>query len=229
MNQFERLQQAWQSQRCKPLDISPDHFLKMPRHLLLMTARIERWAHFVLDMIVVVLLLIPGTRMLWSIRNIQKDWPWIIYCACIAWVVGFMLLNHWRRRRHAPRYDEPMLAHVEWSIKEIEYRMWQDRHTFWWYILPLALGCMIPTAISIAMIGFPEVHDWPSLIVLLFTLLFALGVFAAIFAFVHWVIMSVQRMRPVVEARRRELEALRTLRETLLNPEEPKAPDSAPE
>ena len=88
MNQFEKLQQAWQSQRCKPLDISPDHFLKMPRHLLLMTARIERWAHFVLDMIVVVLLLIPGTRMLWSIRNIQKDWPWIIYCACIAWSWG---------------------------------------------------------------------------------------------------------------------------------------------
>lgn len=211
---LDRLQQAWQSQ-CfsnKPLDIDP--------RLLLMKARIERWAYFFLDMVLIVLLLIPGTWMVGRIRDIHKDWPWIIYCACIAWVIGFMLFNQWRRRRHAPRYDEPMLAHVEWSIKEIEFRIWQNRHTLWWYTLPLALGCMIPTAISMGMMGFAEVHDWASLFVLLFSLLSALAVFAATFAFVHWVIMRVEGMRTVVEARRRELEALRALRETLLNMEE---------
>ncbi len=221
MNMLDKLQQVWQSQCAKPLDIGPDQFLKMPRHLLLTTARIERWAYFVIDMLLILILLIPGTGMLWRIRDIHKDWPWLIYVACIGWVVGFILFNHWRRWRHAPRYDEPMLAHVEWSIKEIEYRLWQDRYTLWWYIVPLALGCMIPSTISIGIMGFAEVHDWASFFVLLSTLLFTLGVFAAIFALVYWVIMSVQRMRPVVEARRRELEALQSLRKTLLNPEEP--------
>ena len=213
MNILDKLQQAWQSQRCKPLDINPNHLLK--------TARFERWAYFVLEMVGVLLLLIPGTWMLWRIRDIPKDWPWLIYVACIAWVVGFLLFNQWRGRRRAARYEEPLVAHVEWAIKDIEYRMWQDRHTLWWYIVPLALGCMIPTTISICIRHFPEVHDWVSFFELLFTLLLVLGFFAAFFAAVHWFISRVQGMHTVVEARRRELEALRALRETLLNSKEP--------
>ena len=214
MNSLEKLQQAWQSQRCKPL--TPDHFAKMPGNLLLMTARLERWAYFVIDMLLILVLLIPGIGMLRGIRDIHKDWPWLIYVACIAWVVGFVLFNHWRRRRHAPRYDEPMLAHVEWSIKQIEYRIWQDRYTLWWYIVPLALGCMIPPAISSGL-EFHRTHDWE----ILFALLFMLAFFAAFFAAVHWIISRIQGMRAVVEVRRRELDALRTLREALLNSERP--------
>lgn len=215
MNLFDKWQQAWQSQCHQPLDINPDQ-LRQSAASVLMVARVERWAHFVLDMVLILILLIPGTWMLGRIRDLHKDWPWLIYVACIAWVVGFVLFNRWRRRRHAARYDAPLLAHVEGAIKDIESRMWRDRYSFWWYILPLALGCMLPPTISFAL-QFHRTHDWESF----FSLLFLLGFFAAFFAAVHWFMSRVRRIRTVVAAQRRELEALRALRETLLNPEEP--------
>jgi hypothetical protein len=216
MNVLDKLQQVWQSQCNQPLDVKPEQFARMPGDLLLMTARFERWAYFVIDMLIILLLLIPGTWMLTRIREIHKDWPWLIYVSCIAWVIGFMLYHRWRRRRHAPHYDAALVAHVEWAIKDIEYRMWQDRYMLWWYIVPLALGCMIPTAITFGR-EFLRTHDWE----VLFTLLLGIGFFAAFFAAVHWFISRVQRMHTVVEVQRRELEALWALRETLLNPDGP--------
>lgn len=206
MNILDKLQQAWQSQCNKPFDINPDQLIK--------TARFERRRAFLTDMLVILILFIAGIWMAWMKRDIHKDWPWLIYCACLAWVVGFMLFNQWRRRRHAARYEEPLLDHVEWAMKHIEYRMWQDRHTFWWYTLPIALACMIPPTISFGM-DFHRTHEWRFLL----ALLVSLGLFAAAFTFVQWAIARGLRMGS--EARRRELEALRALRETLLNSEEP--------
>ncbi len=93
MNNFlDRLQQAWQSQCSKPLDVNPDQLLNV--------ARLERRVYFWVDMFVIFVFLCVGTGMLWSaFRDIQKDWPWLIYAASIAWVVGYMLFNRWRRRR----------------------------------------------------------------------------------------------------------------------------------
>jgi hypothetical protein len=206
-NFLEKLQQAWQSQCSKPLDVNPGQLLK--------TARLERRAYFWIDMFVILVLLSVGAWMLRStFRDIQKEWPWLIYSASDVWVVWYILLNRWRRRGHAAHYDEPLLSHVEWSIKDIEHRMWQDRHTSWWYTLPIALGCMIPPAISFVM-DYIRKPEWG----LLFALLVTEGMFAGIFYFVHWTIKT--GMRIGHEARRKELEALRTLRETLLDIEEP--------
>jgi hypothetical protein len=80
----------------------------------------------------------------WAFRDIQKDWPWLIYTASLAWVVGYVLFDRWRRRRDAVHHDEPLLAHVEGAIKEVEHQKWLSGNTLWWYILPIALGCMIP-------------------------------------------------------------------------------------
>ena len=107
---------------------------------------------FWVDISVISFFLCVGVFMLWSaFRDIQKDWPWLIYAASVAWVVGYILFNRWRRRRDAAHYDEPLLAHVEWSIKDIEHQMWLDRYSLWWYILPIALGCMIPPVLFFAM------------------------------------------------------------------------------
>jgi hypothetical protein len=207
----DELQQAWQSQCSKPIDVKPDQLLKV--------VRLERRIRFWCDVFVILVLLSVGAWMLRSaFRDIHKDWPWLIYSACLAWVVGFMLFNQWRRRRHAPHYEEPLLAHVEWSIKDIEYRMWQDRHTFWWYTLPIALGCMIPPTIFFVM-DYIRKREWGLPFASLFTLLFTLGFFAAVFTFVHWAIKRGMRMGQ--EGRRQELQALRALRESLLNTEEP--------
>jgi hypothetical protein len=213
LDKLQRLQCAWQSQCNMPMppDFNPDQ--------LLWAVRLERRMTFMTDMFVMLILLICGIWMLWMARDIRKDWPWLIYTACLAWVVGFMLFNQWRRRRHAARYDEPMLAHVEWAIKDLEHRMWQDRYTFWWYTLPIALGCMIPPTIFFVM-EFIRKPEWGRLFGGVFALLFTLGVFAAVFIFVHLVISNGLRIGS--KARRRELEALRALRESLLNTEEPR-------
>jgi hypothetical protein len=96
--------------------------------------------------------------------------------------------------------------------------MWQDRYMLWWYTLPIALGCMIPPTIFFVM-DFIRKPEWGRLFQGAFALLFSLGVFAAIFIFVHKVISY--GLRVGNEARRQELEALRALRESLLNTEEP--------
>ena len=207
LDKLVKLQQAWQSQCSKPIDVKPDQLLKI--------ARLQRWVYFCVDVFVISVLLGVGGWMLWfAFRDIHNEWPWLIYSACMVSVVGFMLFHRWRRRRHAAHYDQPMLAHVEWSIKDIEHRMWMDRYTFWWYILPIALGCMIPPAISFAM----EYGKRPRLDSLI-PLLLGEAVFAAVFYFVHWAIKKGQRIG--LQGQLKELQALRTLRETLLNSEEP--------
>jgi hypothetical protein len=206
MIELDRLQLAWQSQPAPTLDGDPDQLLKF--------ARLDRRVALFGDVVVIVVLLIVGIGMLaWALRDIRRDWPWLIYSASDAWVVGFMLFNQWRRRRHAARFDEPLLAHVEWSINDIEHRMVQDRRSFWWYVLPIALGCMIPPTVLFAR-NFGRGPTWQPIVALLFTL----GGFAAVFAFVH---LSMRYgMRKAHEQCRRELAALRALRETLLKAEE---------
>ena len=118
-NFLDKLQQAWQSQCSTPIDVNPDQLLKVARH--------ERRVQFWVDIGMISFFLCVGVLMLgWAFRDIQKDWPWLISSASLAWVVGYILFDRWRRRRDAAHYDEPLLAHVEWSIKDIEHRMWLD-------------------------------------------------------------------------------------------------------
>ena len=193
MNNFlDRLQEAWQSQCNKPLDVNPDQLLK--------TTRLGRRASFWVDMGVISFFLCAGAWMFrFAFRDIQKDWPWLIYSASLASVVGYILFNRWRRRRHAAHYDEPLLAHVEWSIKDIEYQMWLDRYSPWWYILPVALGCMIPPVFFFAMN-----YSKRPLSNSLMPLLVNEGVFAATFIFVYLVMKF--GVRVANEGHRQQLE-----------------------
>ena len=151
--------------------------------------------------------------LVWAFRDIHKGWPWLIYSACIAWVVAYMLFNRWQRRRNAAHADEPLLAHVEWSIKDIEHRMWQERYSLWWYIVPLALGCMIPPVIF-----FARDHGKRPPFDSLMPLLSSEVTFAVTFIFVYLVMKFAVRIAN--EKHRQELQALRALRESLLNTDE---------
>ena len=136
-NLLDSLQQAWQAQQCATPAMNPDQLLK--------GVRIQRRVNLRVDIMVILVFLCVGALMLWSaFRDIQKDWPWLISAASNAWVVGYILFDQWRRRRDAAHYDETLLAHVEWSIKELEHQKWLSRNTLWWYLLPIALACMIP-------------------------------------------------------------------------------------
>jgi hypothetical protein len=204
---LDRLQQAWQAQSCGTLDINPNQLLKV--------ARLERRALFWVDMVLISVFLSVGALILRAaFRDIREDWPWLISAASDAWVVGYILFNRWRQRRNAAHYDESVLAHVEWSIKDIEHRMWLDRYSRWWYLLPIALGCMIPPVFFFAM----EYSKRRPLLDSLIPLLVAEGGFAAVLTFVYLVMKYAGRMG--LEPRRQELQALRALRESLLNAEE---------
>ena len=194
MNFLDKLQQAWQSQCSKPIDVKPDQLLNV--------ARLERRVQLWVDISVISVFLCVGVFMLWSaFRDIQNDWPWLISAASVAWVVGYILFNRWRRRRDAAHYDEPLLPHVEWSIKDIEHQMWLDRHSLWWYILPIALGCMIPPVLFFAM-EYSKRPLFDSLIPMVVTE----GAFAATFIFVYLVMKF--GVRIANEKRRQELQAL---------------------
>jgi hypothetical protein len=205
MSFLDKLQQAWQSQRCATPAMNPEQLLK--------TVRLERRVLFWSDVGVILVLLFVGILMSEAaFRDIQKDWPWLISVASDLWVVGYILFDRWRRRRAAAHYDETLLAHVEWSIKDIEHRMWLDRGSLWWYVLPIAAGCMIPPVCFFAM-----EHIKRPLLDSLIPLLVAEGTFTAVFTFVYLVLKYGERIG--LEARRRELQALRALRESLLDTE----------
>jgi predicted acetyltransferase len=117
MNFLDKLQQAWQSQCSKSVEVNPDRILEI--------ARLERQVHFWLDTLLIAFFIVIGVVSLgWVLRDIHKDWPWLIYTGCDAWVAGFVLISQWRRRNCAAHVDAPLLSHVEWSIKDIEQRMW---------------------------------------------------------------------------------------------------------
>ena len=206
MSFLDRLQQAWQCQPGATLGMNPDQLLKVARH----ERRVQVWV----DISVISFFLGVGIFMLWSaFRDIQKDWPWLISAASCAWVAAYILFDRWLRGRDTAHYDESVFAHVEWSIKDIEHRMWMDRYTPWWYILPIALGCMIPPVLLFAM-DYSKRPLLDSLIPMLVTE----GVFAATFIFVYLVMKYGRRIG--LEKCHRELQALRALRESLLNTEE---------
>jgi hypothetical protein len=213
MSRLDRLQQAWQSQSCGTIGTNPDLLLKV---------RLQRRIYFWIDIFLISVSLSVGVLMLrFAFRDIQKGWPWLISVASEVWVVGYILLNRWRRRRNAAHYDEPLLTHVESSIKYIEHQMRLDRNMIWWCILPIFLGCVIPVGI----LGAMEYSKKPELLIP-FVLLLTLGVFAAVFYFVYLVMRYANYLvmrytgRCITEQSRQELVALRALRESLLNAEE---------
>ena len=196
MNNFlDELREAWQSQCGKPIDVNPDQLLK--------TARNQRLVQFCLDIGMISFFFCVGILMVgWAFRDIQKEWPWLITSASVAWVAGYILFNRWRRRPDAAHYDEPLLAHVEWSIGDIERQMWLDRYSPWWYILPLALGCMIPPLFFFAM----DYSNRP-LLDRLMPLLSTEVVFVV--TFIYGYLLMKFGVRMAVEKRRQELRALR--------------------
>jgi positive regulator of sigma E activity len=202
----EELQQAWQSQSCGTIGTNPN--------LLLKVARFERRIDLGVDIFLIAVFLCVGVFMLGAaLRDIQKNWPWLISVASYIWVVGYILFNRWRRRHEATHFDETMLAHVERSIKEIKHRMRLDRYSFWWYLLPIALACMIPPIFFFAMeYGQRPLSDS------LTSWLMTEGFFAGIFISAYLVMEFGRRMG--LKRQLQELEALRALRDTLLNAED---------
>ena len=206
MSCLDRLQQAWQSQPDGTLGINPDQLLKV--------VRLERRTAFWCDIFVVsVFLWVLVVMLRAAFRDIQVGWPWLFSALSEVWVAAYILYNRWGRRRDAAHCDETLLAHIDGSIKDIEHQIRLERNQLWWYVLPIAVVCMLPPILFFAM-DYSKKRELD----LRYQLLFGLGCFAATFIVVYLVMKYAGRIG--LETRRRELRALRALRETLLNSEE---------
>ena len=125
-------------------------------------------------------------------------------------MAGHILVDRWRRRRQAPRFEGDLLSHIEQSLKDVEHQIWLLKNVFWWYLLPLILGALIPNVYFL-------VTDLATRKLRTFIGPFALSsfVFAAVFYAAY--LLNQYAMRRELEPRRREL---LELRESLLKEEE---------
>jgi drug/metabolite transporter (DMT)-like permease len=73
----------------------------------------------------------------------EVGWPWFLLAGACVWVGGFILVDRYRRRGRAARFDDSMLGCVEVSLEDVEHQIWLLRNVFWWYILPLGIGMAI--------------------------------------------------------------------------------------
>ena len=145
-----------------------------------------------------------------AFRGIGRNWPWLGLVAGAAFVAGYLLVDRWRRRREAPRVEGDLLSHIERSIKDVEHQIWLLRNVFWWYLLPLIVGTLVPNVyFLVADLATRKLRTFLGPFILS-TCVFAAVCYAAYFLNRHAV-------RRGLEPRRRELLAMR---ESLLKAEE---------
>lgn len=70
-------------------------------------------------------------------------WPPLVLAALCAGVAVFMVVDRFLQRKRRPTYSDPLLACVEESLAQINHQIWLLKNVFWWYLLPLGVGCAL--------------------------------------------------------------------------------------
>ncbi len=205
----EKLQQAWQSQPGgSQIHVDADALIKEVRRKQQSFRATILWRDF--REILAAFCVMVAVSLDVVFKGIQKNWPWLFLVVGAAWVVGYLLFDRWRQRPNAPRYEGALSSHVEQSLKDVEHQIWLLRNVFWWYLLPLALGCLIPNLYFLAKdLGTRELQA------ILVPFVRNTGILLAIFYGAY--LLNQYAVRSGLEPRRRELLAIR---ESLLNTEE---------
>ncbi len=139
----EKLRQAWQSQPAgAQIHIDADGLIREVRRNQQGFRATIFWRDLREISAAFVVLVVVSLDV--AFRGIQKNWPWLLMCVGAAWVVGYILWDRRRQRRNSPHYDGALISHIEQSLKDVEHQIWLLRNVFWWYLLPLALGGLIP-------------------------------------------------------------------------------------
>ena len=209
----EKLRQVWQAQPGgSQIRIDADVLIREVRRNQQSFRASIFWRDF--REIFVALLIAVGNSLFIVFRGIAANWPWLLLGVGALWVAGYLALDRWRQRRDAGHYDGALVWHIEQSLKDVEHQIWLLRNIFWWYLLPLALGGLIPMTYVFAIGLRRELHG-PSVWSFLGLFAATAGTFIAIFYGVY--LLNRHAVRRVLEPRRQELLAMR---ESLLHTEE---------
>lgn len=209
----EKLQQAWESQPSgSQIHVDADVLIREVRRKQQSFLATIFWRDF--REILAAALIVVGNTLFVVLRGIQANWPWLLLGAGAVWVAAYLLFDRRRQRRSALHYEGALISHIEQSLKDVEHQIWLLRNIFWWYLLPLGLGGLIPMVYFLAM-GLPRALQGPY--VWRFVGLFAgaIGTFVAVFYGVY--LLNQYAVRRTLEPRRQELLAIR---ESLFNTEE---------
>ena len=205
----EKLRQAWQSQPGgAQIRIDADVLVREVRRNQQGFKTTIFWRDF--REIFAALMVIVFVSVDVGIRGIGRNWPWLGLGAGALFVAGYILVDRWRRRREAPRFEGDLLSHIEQSLKDVEHQIWLLRNVFWWYLLPLILGALIPNVYFL-------VTDLATRKLRAFIGMFVLSscVFAVVCVAVYF--LNQYAVRRGLEPRRREL---LEMRDSLLKDEE---------
>jgi hypothetical protein len=196
----DKFQAAWQSQPAgRELGINADLLLREVQH----NQRSFRAKIFWRDLReILAAALVIGISAFVVSRDFEKAWPWLLMGVGALWVAGYILVDRWRQRRNAPKSDDSLLAYVDESLRDMEHQIQLLKNVFWWYLLPLALGGLIPYIYTVTIMP-SEVPIWLRML----TLLGGSVIFCLIFWVVYWV--NQLAIRAHLEPRRDELLALR--------------------
>jgi len=205
----EKLQQAWQSQPSgSQIHIDADVLMREVRHNQ-QSFRVTIFWRDCREIFVAMIVLVVVSLDV-AVRGIGRNWPWLLIGVGAAWAAGYLLFDRWRQRRNAPHSEGTLVAHIEQSLKDVEHQIWLLKNVFWWYLLPIALGGLIPTLYFFATdLRTRQFHA------VLGPFLFTTGIFIAIIYGAY--LLNQYAVRRGLEPRRRELLAMR---DSLLNSEE---------
>jgi hypothetical protein len=193
---LDDLQQTWQSQREARLNVEPQLLLQEMRRNQRSFKLTIFWRDFREVFVAAVM------TVLFTFQGLSgRGWPWVLLGGTCLFVGGFILVDRFRRRGRAARFDDSLLGCVEASLEDVEHQIWLLNNVFWWYLLPLAIG-MVIVLVDMA-IGMEHLPEWVRWATLLTTAAFC----ALVFAGVYWV--NQVAVRKSLEPRRQELLAVR--------------------
>ena len=208
----EKLRQTWQSQPSgSQIHIDTDVLIREVRRNQQGFRATIFWRDF--REIFAALFVVVGNSLFVVFRGIHANWPWLLLGVGALWVAGYILFDRWRQRRNAPHYEGALIPHIEQSLKDVEHQICLLRNVFWWYLLPLASGGLIPMVYFLA-IGLPRELRGAFLWSFLGLFVGTTGTFIAVFYGIY--LLNQYAVRRVLEPRRQELLAMR---ECLLNAE----------
>lgn len=197
----EKLRQAWQSQPSgSQIRIDADVLMREVRRNQHSFRATIFWRDFREIFAAIAVLVVVFLDV--AFRGLHKNWPWLLIGVGAAWAAGYLLFDRWRQRRNAPQYEGTLLSHIEQSLKDVEHQIWLLRNVFWWYLLPITLGCMLPT-----LYFFAKDLARREFLVAAGPFVRATGIFIAVAYGVY--LLNQYAVRRGLEPRRQELLALR--------------------
>jgi hypothetical protein len=196
----DEFQEAWQSQPTGPqIHVDADLLLREVRHNLRKFRATIFWRDF---REILAAVFVMGVSVFVAFQKIEEAWPWLLMGVGALWVAGYILVDRWRQRRHAAKCDDSLLSFVEESLRDVEHQIQLLKSVFWWYLLPLFLGGLVPYAYTVAIMP-SDSPTWLRLLLLLGGL--------AIFGLVFWGVYRLNQLAVRVQLvpRRDELLAMR--------------------